>query len=189
MTRRVKSHGARLLSGAGATEKDIASVCSVTPAAAHFWVSGQTKPRAAARERLLEVYGVPPSSWDEDPPAKGAPTKKPGRAGKGAAASEPESLGSQLDRSRRYVSETLTEIKTDTTLTIFERTRLLASLAQTLKTLSQTSGEIANWRSFALSPQWARIQEAIETALGPFPTAAEHVEAALRVALEGMGSR
>ena len=70
----MRTRGSLLLERTGKTNAAVAKAVGVDTSTVTLWVNGRRKPKAAARDKLSELFGIPPGSWDQ---ATGEKSPKP----------------------------------------------------------------------------------------------------------------
>lgn len=182
-----KNLGSKLLNATGKTQEEIAKVSGSSLASVNNWISGNKKPGAAFRVKLLELFKIDITAWDSvasPPKVKAAPDAAPpvnftvppvetdGDAQ--SMARELQTLAKQALRRLQVPAEG------EERLTQLEAGKVMSTLATTLERLSKVTGEheITQRRIMKL-PFFLRIKNVLGQALKTFPDAARAVAEAM----------
>lgn len=189
----MRNAGAVALARTGKTQQQIADELDVSRALVHYWLSGDKKPGKGLRATLRELYGIAEGLWDVEPEATPAPAPTVAPVAPRALAGVAEAVGGSLGMARELqgMAETqLRDLREDVEATALERARVMASLATTIRTLAQVTGDFEISRRLTKLPLWRRLENELEGALRGHPDAARAVADVFDrlEALEGGGS-
>lgn len=170
----MKSAGSVAFAKLPGTAEEWAAKLGKSVAAVNGYRRGGRKPPAAVRDQIHELGGPAPPWWDQ-PPAATSPRRIPRDFGEQAS---PEATRQLADKLQGIASALLDEIDSDPDLGA--RIRNAEKAGSLIAQLGKITGiAISNERQILASPAWARVEEAIETALHPWPDAMRAVAAEL----------
>ena len=175
-----RNYGAYLLDRTGVSEEEIAKKCGVSQPAAHFWKTGEKKPRAAMRLILREHFSINLEAWDEAVP-------DPHTLGRGQSAVTAPIDGSDdvegmILELKGMARSFLGNLRGDTGATPLEKAKVMSALAGTLSQLAKMTGDYDLGRRLLLTPQWKKLELRIVSALANHPVALAAVADALEAA-------
>ncbi len=182
-----RSAGAILLVRTSKTQDEIVSAMAdrgvrVSRVAVSQWQNGQTKPVAAKRRLLREIFGIPEKSWDESPVAKskGARVAGPKAPAPALHHEVPRGVLAKAAALEDDVHALMAEVRDDEEATPLERAKVLASCATTLNLLARLTGQFDLGARLFTLPIWKRIERALEVGLDGHPKAAASVAREMR---------
>lgn len=186
-----RSVGAVALARTGKTQSELGRLIGVSSVSVHYWTSGEKKPGAKYRAKLLELFAIPKESWDERPTKKvaakvvtapGATLALPDAEAPslGAISAGEETAHGMANELAKFAREELNRLNDrdesgELKSTPLERSRVGASIATTLEKIAKMTGEHDLGRKVLKLPLFKRAVTEIGTALKPWPDAARAV--------------
>lgn len=179
--RRPRSKGAIALARTGLTQEQIAEKLGCAREQVSYWLTGARKPGKAWRTAIELAFGIAPKLWDEYPEPEAPRDETPN-------ANEDRSVRARAERFQRMLDDILERVENDSSATPHEKAKVIKDASAALAVLGRITGEaqeIGEQRILRL-PAWRRIEDALATALVPFPKAARAVAEALEELAESV---
>ena len=160
----------------------VATAVGVTEGAIRFAARGSTSPKAAVREKLAELFGIPVEAWDR-PALVTAPTPSPKVANRGARGPDGAAGGvthadprANAEETLRVLRKLLAEAEADAI------PEIARAITQSSRLLAAMTGQFELTTPMILrSHAWRGVKAAIVEALAPLPGALQAVATALEV--------
>ena len=170
------------------SQEAVASAVGVSRVTVSNWMNGTKRPAPAKRDRIRELYGIEPSSWDAAPakvPKADAPP--PLRAPGETREVTPDSVLEQAADLERRARVLLEDLDNDAEATPLERAKVMNSVTQTLALIAKITGQFDLGQRFFRLPVWREIERALERGLHGHPDAASAVGRELRLVEQASG--
>lgn len=174
------TEGQRLLLAAGSGSEVVAKT-GLAKGSVSEWRRAVKVPGAAARKKLAEVLGIPPSSWEVAP---GAATEGPATDAPRRGANPTEDMGNHVEAIRQSLE--------DKTLSPAERTRRMVAYTQAVRAFAEvrSTESFVETRIVLEHPAFHRAVKTILRTLKHHPELAREIAEALEheeLAFAGMG--
>lgn len=166
-----RSEAAFHLARLGLTQRTIAEKCDVDVATVNRWMSGETKPRASVRQRMVKYYGIELVEWSRAR-GDGAPAVLRSLPPPDVTLDDTTWLRDQMRRIR-------TAIETDCEMTLSEKTDLGVKASKVIVAMNAELSEEGKAALFLGSRAWLAIKERVRDAVAGHPDAAAAVVKAL----------
>lgn len=185
-----RSAGGYALARCGHSQVKIAEDVGVSKVTVHQWINGEKKPGKPKRDRIHELYGIAPESFDE--PYRPAPKKPfaspPPVDDDASAAGGAFAMARALERQIQQQFDALEGADNEQDeagnviirWTPAEKAQVTQRLASSINVLAKITGQHELGRRLMQLPQWKALERVLFDALKGFPDAAkvvaEHLE-------------
>jgi transcriptional regulator with XRE-family HTH domain len=181
-----RTAGGFALAKTGKSQVQIAREVGVSKVTANQWISGDKKPGAPMRGKILQLYGIAEELWDQASeaarsraarakavPAPPPPPPPPPADDDAAAAGGAFAMARSLQRQAQASLDELEEAGAGWLPA--EKAQVIQRLATSINTLAKLTGQYDLGRRLMTLPLWKLLEREMFEALKPYPEAAQCV--------------